>query len=140
MDRSYRKAFAEDIRQAMPFLFAEYGGKPAPCPRPEAHDRAKSYVCIATATLLFEFSDWHGESKSIRVAPLFAPNDMFDLLDALQAVDPSAQPALPLDLASWREAARLLEPRFGRLEKSFSQEEFDDTRREIAHVNRSVNR
>jgi hypothetical protein len=61
LDGWSKRSFARDIRAAAPFLFDQYRGKIAEFPRPEAHDPNQSYVCIATSSLIFEFSEWRGE-------------------------------------------------------------------------------
>jgi hypothetical protein len=133
LDYRAKKSFVEDIKQAAPFLFAEYGGKVVPEPRPEANDSRIGCICIVSRNLFFRFSqDWRTENNNVRVSPSFAPNDSYDLMDALRVVDPAAESVLPTGAASWNHFARLLEPRIHLLETAFTQNNFSDTKRKIA--------
>lgn len=130
LDGWSKRSFARDIRAAAPFLFDQYRGKIAEFPRPEAHDPNQSYVCIATSSLIFEFSEWRGENLAVRVSPGFSPRDSCDLLETLRAIDPK-ETGLPY-LMSWHQFARLLEPRFPALENAFRRENFAATKVKLA--------
>ena len=133
LDYSAKKSFVEEIKQAAPFLFAEYEGKVVPEPRPEANDSRTGHICIVSRNLFFRFSrGWRMENYAVRVSPSFVPNDSYDLIDALRVVDPAAESALSPGAASWNHFARLLEPRIHLLETAFTQENFGDTKRKIA--------
>ena len=134
MDRRSQKSFADEIKQATPFLFDQYEGKVVSDPRPEAHDRGVSGVCITSGNLFLRFSQWRTESYDVRVSPTFSPNDSHDLIDALRVVDPVKGTELPSDVNNWHHFARLLEPRFGQMQSAFNQENFADAKRKFALV------
>lgn len=134
LDRWARESFANEIRQAFPFLFAQYEGKVVPSPRPEMQSPAVAHVCIAAMNLVFEFSRWHSENYEVRVSPTFAPRDSYDLIDALRVVEPAGQTVLPPSLDSWRFFAKLLEPRLPALETAFNPENFADTKQKLAQL------
>lgn len=133
-DRRVQAAFANEIRQAFPFLFDQYEGKVVPAPRPEAHVREMTYVCIATINLVFEFSRWRNENYEVRVSPTFAPKDSYDLIDSLRVVEQAGQTMLAPSVDSWRSFAGLLEPRFRLLEAAFNREEFAKTKQKVAQL------
>jgi hypothetical protein len=130
LDRWSQRACARDIRAAAPFLFEQYCGKIAPAPRPAAHDPNQRYVCMATSSLIFEFSNWRGENLDVRVSPILAPRDSYDLLETLRASDPGDTG--PRWFLSWQQFARFLEPRFLALENAFKQENFTATKVQLA--------
>ena len=100
-DRWIQRAFADEIRRAMPFLFDRYEGRVIPDPRPEANDLNMDYVCVGTHNLIFKFARWRRENYEVRVSPSFAPTDLYELVDALRVAD-SAANAQPLPEAeSW---------------------------------------
>ncbi len=134
LDRGARESFAKEIRLAFPFLFTKYEGKLGPCPRPETQSPEMDYICIATTTLVFEFSRWHNENYEIRVSPVFAPKDSYDLIDALNVVETAGRPILAPTIDNWPSFARLLEPRFLPLETAFSSENFAETKQRLAQL------
>jgi hypothetical protein len=129
-DRWSQRSFARDIRAAAPFLFDQYCGKIAEFPRREAHDPNQSYGCMATSSLIFEFSGWRGENSGVRVSPGFSPRDAYDVLQTLRAIDPE-ETSLPR-IMSWQQLGRFLEPRFLALKNAFRQENFSATKVKLA--------
>jgi hypothetical protein len=69
LDRRSQKSFADEIKQAAPFLLAQYEGKVVSDPRSEAHDRGVRGVCITSGNLFLRFSQWRTESYDVRVSP-----------------------------------------------------------------------
>jgi len=127
-----QKSFADEIKQAAPFLFApQYGGKVISDPRPQTRDSSFRSVCIASGNLFLRFSQWRMESYSVRVSPTLTPNDSYDLLDALCVVDPAAITELPPEIDGWYHFAGLLEPKFEQMQRSFNPENFTDSKRKF---------
>jgi hypothetical protein len=131
-DRWVQKAFADEIRQAMPFLFDRYQGRVIPDPRPEANDPQMDYVCVGTQNLIFKFARWRRENYEVRVSPSFAPTDSYELADALRVADSAANAQAFPEVNSWRHFSRLLEPRFRSLEVVFSKDNFQRTKLKLA--------
>jgi hypothetical protein len=124
--------FADEIKQAAPFLFApQYGGKVISDPRPRTRDRSVRSLCIASGNLFLRFSQWRMESYSVRVSATLTPNDSYDLRDALCIVDPAANTELPPEIDGWHHFARLLEPKFEQMQRSFNPENFTDSKRKF---------
>ncbi len=134
LDRHYQKAFADEIKQAAPFLFLQYEGRVIPAPRPEMLHPAMSHVTISASQLVFQFSRWRSESYGVRVSPSFAPNDSYDLIDALRAADPSAQISGGPPAENWSYFAQLLQPRFILLQAAFSQQNFPAIQLKLAQL------
>jgi len=134
LDHWVQGSFANEIKQAFPFLSAQYEGKVVPGPRPEMQSPQMDYVRIATTNLVFEFSRWHGENYAVRVSPTIEPKESYDLIDALRVVEPVGQTILSPSVDSWRFFARLLEPKFPLLETAFNQENFADTKHKLAQL------
>ena len=134
LDRRAEKSFADEIKQAAPFLFAQYDGKVISEPRPETRGSSDRSVCIASGNLFLRFSQWRTENYNVRVSPTFAPNDSYDLVDALRVVDPARATEVPPDINNWHHFARLLEPRFEKMQGSFNQENFADSKRKFASL------
>jgi hypothetical protein len=137
-DHWIRSGFADDIKQAIPSLFAQHGGKVVPDPKPSANDRGMDYLCVASTFLVFKFSRWHRENYAVQVSPRFSPTDFYDLLDAVRFADPTANTNIPLLDGSWRIWGQLLEPRFHLLEQAFRAEEFSNTKVGLASLRGSV--
>lgn len=128
----FRKWFAEDIKQGMPFLFDQYSARVVRDPKPQVNDPNMDYVCLASAGLVFKFARWHRENYTVQVAPTFAPADLCDILDVLRVIDPTANTRDRLLDTSWRQFGKLLEPRFQLLAQAFDTEHFAETKRQIA--------
>ncbi len=122
---------ADDIKWAAPFLFRDHQARVIPDPRPEANDPSMGCVYIGTKSLVFKFSEWHHEHYYAWVAPIFAPTDLYHVIDALRVADPEGQATLSRDIENWYDLGRLLEPRFHLLEAAFNQENFENTKRKI---------
>ena len=133
-DRWIERGFAEEIRQAMPFLFDRYGGKVVADPRPEANDPHMDYVCIGTQNLIFEFARWRSENYEVRVSPSFAPTDSYELTNALYVADAESTSKAYPEAESWQHFSRLLEPRFTLLELAFSKDNFQETKLKLAKL------
>jgi len=133
-DRWIQKAFADEIRKAMPFLFDRYEGRVVPDPRPEANDPNMGYVCIGTQNLIFKFARWRRENYEVRVSPSFAPTDSYELVDALRVVDSAANAQSFPEADGWQLFSRLLEPRFRFLEVAFSKDNFQKTKLNLAKL------
>jgi hypothetical protein len=133
IDGWLHKAFADDLRHAMPFLFDLYDARLVPDLRPAANDPRKEYVCIGTQNLIFQFARWRRENYEVRVSPSFAPSDSYDLVDALRIVDSKNAQAFP-DVDSWQVLSRFLEPRFCALEAAFSRDNFQETKVRLAKI------
>jgi hypothetical protein len=133
-DHWSRESFANEIKQDFPFLFAQYEGKIVPSPRPAMQSPGTAYVCIAAMNLLFEFSRWRNENYAIRVSPVFAPKDSYELVDALRVVELGGLTTLSPSVENWPFFARFLEPRFPPLATAFNQENFADTKKKLADL------
>ncbi|MDQ1405534.1 MAG: hypothetical protein QOG55_1163 [Acidobacteriaceae bacterium] len=127
LDRRAEKS----IKQAAPFLFDQYEGKVVSEPRTETRGSSDHSVCIASGNLFLRFSQWRTENYNVRVSPTFAPNDSYDLVDALRVGDPARATEVPPDINNWHHFARLLEPRFEQMQRSFNQENFADSKRKF---------
>jgi hypothetical protein len=103
-----------------------------PNPQPQPRDPGVGEVCVVSGNLFLRFSQWRSESYDVRVSPTFAPNDSYNLLDALYVVDPARGTDLPSDLRNWHHFARLVEPRFEQMQAAFNPENFVDTKRKFA--------
>jgi hypothetical protein len=132
-----QKSFANEIKQAFPFLFAQYKAKVVPSPRPGAQSPEMAYICIATVDLVFEFTRWRDENYAVTVSPTFAPKDSYELIDALRVVDLTGQTTDSPHVNGWSLFARLLEPRFPMLEAAFNQENFADTKEKFVQLRSS---
>jgi len=130
-----QKRSLEEIKNSAPFLFNIYGARAISDPRPEANDPRLSCIYIATSSLVFKFSEWHNEYFDVRVAPVFAPMDSYNVIDALRIADPSGRSTLPQEIEGWHQFARVLEPRFHFLEAAFNQENFQETKHEMQSRN-----
>lgn len=134
LDHWNRKAFADEVRQAMPFLFDQYKARVVPDPRPEANDPHMDYVCIRARNLIFKFGRWRSENYEVRVSPSFAPTDSYEIVDALRVADPAANAQPFPEVASWKLLSRILEPSFHLLETAFHQDNFQDTKFRLAQL------
>jgi len=133
-ERWAERAFADEIRQAMPFLVDRYEGKVVADPRPEANDPHMDYVCMGTRHLVFKFARWRRQNYEVRVSPSFAPTDSYELSDALYVADTdSTSKAFP-EAESWQNFSRLLEPRFELLELAFSKDNFQAAKLKLAKL------
>jgi hypothetical protein len=71
------------------------------------------------------------EVYRVRVSPTFAPNDSYDLMDALSVADPARIAELPPEIDNWHHFARLLEPGFEQMQKDFNPDNFTDSKRKF---------
>lgn len=133
-DRWIRNGFAQDIKQAIPYLFDLHGGRVVPDPKPNTNDENMDYLCVASTFLIFKFRRWHRENYGVQIAPTFSPTEFYDVLDALRLADPAANTKLPMLDVSWRFWGQLLEPRFHLLEEVFDAEHFPDTKARLASL------
>ena len=101
LDRWMQKFFANEVKEAMPFLFDQFAGRVIPDPRPEANDPGRSYLTIATSNLVLKFSRWRSEDYEIRISPLFAPTDSYDFIDSLEAAGFTQDSSLSPAAESW---------------------------------------
>ena len=133
-DRSIQNAFADEIRQAMPFLFDRYKGRVVSDPRPEANEPYMDYACVGTQDLIFKFARWRGEKYEVRVSPSFAPTDSYELADALCVADSAANAQAFREADRWQLFSQLLEPRFSSLELAFSKDNIQNTKLKLAKL------
>jgi hypothetical protein len=98
MDHHFDQLFVAEIRQSIPFLFNLFGGKAIPPPQPEPKGSQIERVCVATESLVFQFSRWHREDYKVLVSPAFAPKNSYDLIDALRVAGPTDREIRALEL------------------------------------------
>lgn len=134
LDRWMQKNFANEVKEAMPFLFDQFAGRVIPDPRPEANDPGRSYLTIATSNLVLKFSRWRSEDYEIRISPLFAPTDSHDFIDSLEAAGFTQDSPLTPAAESWYHFGKVLEPRFHVLEQAFKEKNFQATKEELSQV------
>ena len=134
LNRSFRRAFAEDIRRAMPFLFERYGAKIIRDPSPESNDPYQDYVTLGASNLVFKFSKWRDENFAIDVSPTYAPGDSRKLVDAIRAVNPAEKATGSISDVSWRPWGKILEPNFALLQEAFKEDNYAATKEKVSQV------
>jgi len=131
-DNWIRNGFLRDIKEGIPTLFDLHGARVISDPKPETNDSNMDYLSLASRSLIFKFCRWRRENYEIQVAATFASTEFFDLLDALDLVDPTANTKSPSLDGSWRVWGQLLEPRYQLLEQAFNTEHFLDTKAKLS--------
>ncbi len=120
----HQERLLRDVKDTLPFLFAEWNGRPIPndgVPFPPAFDYA--FVSISLDDVLLRFSRGRGE-LGVGLAPTFAPSSWHDLslvIGALGADGEIERKAFP-DLG---EVSRVLEPNIKAVIELFSLARFE---------------
>jgi hypothetical protein len=128
--RKHEGRLKQDVCDALPFLFAEYGGQIMPnvgTPFPPAFDFA--FVTVAARGLVLRFARGRGE-LGVQVAPQFAPSDWHDLALVLSAIADGALLKRRQFSDLW-EVSRLLQPQFNALAELFSLDRFGDLKQRL---------
>jgi hypothetical protein len=131
--RKYEAKLAEEIHDALPFLFNVHRGRVVPnhgVPFPPGFDYA--FVTVAVDDILVRFCRGRGD-LDIRVAPKETPNEWHEvslLLNLIENQDHLERSGV-LDL---RDASRLMEPHMDQLKEAFVERPGNDLRQRLAEV------
>jgi len=126
----HEKQLVQDVKDALPFLFAEQKGRLVPneaIPCPPAFDYA--FVTVALDGLLLRFSRGRGE-LAVSAAPVFAPSDWHELPLVLSAITGQGE----IERAQYRDlwdVSRALQPHIKALTEFFSLKQFDTLKRRL---------
>jgi hypothetical protein len=129
LERSSEKQLKEDVKRDLSFLFSEFDGRFVP--NRQGEDRGK-VVMVETSTLNF-WLGWDRGEHFISAAPLYAREQLQDLIQLILAIDAkhpieslSDVPRKPFFLGL-ADLGQLLRSRFTQIEGSFSKEHYSET-------------
>lgn len=130
--KNNERVFAEEIRNALPFLFVEYDGKIVPnegIRSPLRFDYA--IVTVAARNLLLRFVRGRDEFR-VDVAPKHEPRDWQEVSLVLTAIDSVKGFGLQPLYYRLGDFARLIRPRLLVLDDAFSDEHYVSTKAKLS--------
>ncbi len=131
--RKNEAKLAEEIRNALPFLFNVHGGHIVPnqgVPFPPGFDYA--FVTVAVDEIILRFCRGRGELY-VHIASKLTPNELHELSLLLNLIEKkeNLERTGVLDL---RDASRLMEPHMDKLKEAFVERLGDDLRQRLTAV------
>ena len=135
MARRAQERFAQEIREALPFLFAECGGQIVPNEGIRfPPGGGYSYVTIAIEHLLLRFCRGRGEFRVHVASRLDLTRDRSDWKDVeleLSVLDRSEESESSTSISSFRTAGRVLQAELSSLLEATSEGQWDLVKRKV---------
>lgn len=133
MSRQGQNRLAQEIRQALPFLFSQYKGRVVPSEGiifPEPFDY--STVTVLTDDLLIRFIRGRGE-LGVNIAPAERPNDWHELPRVIRAMH-GAEDVGYGNVADLSEAAGLLQANIEQLNRVLCGQRYEEIKNRLAEA------